>query len=256
VLQNLVKSFFIIENERLLDHTSVSAKAHSSVSVPLKGMAINKALARKSIKDSGRKANKIAGVKFTTVTTNVEIAKVTPLENMSYLVDVVEKTVYGYDDNTPPYEYRALHQVTFTQAESSWIITNIKSLDPMSDVRDEKVLQKIKGTSAKSAEKSLSIIVDMKAAIDRNLSVLKMQDQMKREGQSPLPLSNEKSKQGMVVTKDDIPKAGIARPESEPLLNTNVPKWKDGGGPPYSYSDMVSWALMYATDTPVDYSRE
>lgn len=255
ILQNLAKSFFTTENEWLLNGSSLSVKARNGVFAPLKGIAINKALARKSIKDSERNANIIAGIKFTTVTTSIAVIKVTQLEKKNYLVDVIETTSYGYDNNTPPYEYRGLHQVTFAQIEGNWAITNIKSLDPMSDVRDEKVLRKMKRTSAKSPERNLSIVADMKAAINRNLSVLKTQDQMKMYGQSLAPLNDAKSMRGL-VTKGGVLKAGVARPKTKTLLTTKVLKWKDGSGPPYSYSDMVSWALTYAIGTPVDYARD
>lgn len=218
-----------------------------------------KLAARLAIQSDRDYARQLAGAQFTDGTTSVRVLSTTG-STRRQTAEIEERTAYTTPDGSSDYTYTAHHKAVFTW-DNGWKLADISSPDPTSPVSDAQI-DYVTQVPAEVRQATIRAqIVPLRESLARNRTALLAGDAAKTANQrvavgvgdgyaGPSPSTTGA---GTRVG----PTAGNARPADRPLpMPDSVVTPLGGEGAPYDYVTMVDFALHYATDHAVTYTRD
>jgi hypothetical protein len=257
-LGHLAADVLTIENAVLLSGDARSA-ALAAAEPATTATAAAKLAARRAVQADRDYARQLAGTIFTGVSTTVRVTRVTGTASRR-VADVVEETAYTVDGSESKYSYTARHRIESVW-DGGWKVADFSSLDYASPFSDAQLAGVSRVPSLVRRAAISQRVTTFAASLERNRTSLADGDAAKLANRRvPVALDDASAEKPMNLRHTEAtvaPVTSVGRPADKPLPTPREALRPMGGeGPPYNYAAMVDFALYYAVDHPVFYTRD
>ncbi|MEE6257497.1 amidase domain-containing protein [Plantactinospora sonchi] len=252
-LAGIAEGVLVTENAALLSGAAQS-RALAGARPAVAPSAAGTLAARQAVQADRDYARRLAGAEFTSVDTSVTVVS-SAGSGTRRSAEVVEETTYRYAGSAQEYQYTARHQVRYLLVDQSWRLADITALNPASEFSAAQLTRVTRIPEAVRRAEIAERITTMRASLAANRTALAAGDATKLANRRVPAADAERA------TPDKTERVGatsaIGRPADRPLpAPDRVAQPMGGEGPPYNYQAMVDFALFYARDNPVTYTRD